>query len=63
VDAFRDKNLPDFMCALEILNADVNQVIESEKGLSLFQKILLTPKYSEFIRTCIENGGDCYEVN
>lgn len=63
MDSFREKNLADFMCALEFLNGDINQPLDGENGLSLFHKILLTPKSSEYIRMCIENGGDCYTVS
>lgn len=63
MDAFREKNLADFMCALEFLNGDINELIEGENGLSLFHKIILTPKSSDYIRMCIENDGDCYTVS
>ncbi|KAG5672162.1 hypothetical protein PVAND_002315 [Polypedilum vanderplanki] len=57
--AFRERNLADFMHALEFLNGNPNQIIE-ENGPSLFQKILTTPNSADYIRLCIENGADCY---
>jgi hypothetical protein len=61
-EAFRERNLADFMHALEFLNADPGQVIE-ENGPSLFQKVLTTPNSADFIRLCIDSGADCYTVS
>ncbi|XP_070490291.1 transient receptor potential cation channel protein painless-like [Chironomus tepperi] len=58
-NAFRDRNLSDFMYTLEFLNANPNH--ESDiAGRTLFQKILTKPNSAEYIRLCIENGAECY---
>lgn len=31
--------------------------------MSIFEKILKTPKSAEFIRACIEHGADLYSVS
>lgn len=60
MEAFRRRDLGDFVYALEFLGADVNQ--PEGTGLTIFQKVLRTPDSADFIRSCISNGADCYKV-
>lgn len=60
MEAFRERDLGDFIYALEFLNADINRADES--GTTIFQTILKTPRSDAFIRSCISNGADCYTV-
>lgn len=61
MDAFRRRDLGDFVYTLEFLGADVNLVEDS--GLTIFQTILKTPNSADFIRSCINNDADCYTVS
>lgn len=60
MEAFRNRDLGDFINALELLSADVNQKDDSK--LSIFHKILSTPQSADYIKICISNGADCYAV-
>lgn len=60
MEAFRERDLGDFIYALEFLNADVNRA--DEAGITIFQTILKTPRSAAFIQSCISNGADCYTV-
>lgn len=61
MEAFRERDLGDFIYALEFLNADVNRADES--GVTIFQTILKTPRSAAFVRSSISNGADCYTVS
>jgi hypothetical protein len=61
ITAFQRKNFDGFKYALEHLRADPN-IIDTQLGKSIFEKILMTPKSSEFISLCIDNGADLYQV-
>lgn len=61
MEAFRNRDLGDFINALELMSADVNQKDDSK--LSIFHKILSTPHSADYIKICISNGADCYAVN
>lgn len=60
MEAFRRGDLGDFVYALEFFNANVNEV--KDAGLTIFQKILLTPNSGDYIKSCINNGADRYGV-
>lgn len=59
-DAFRQRNLGDFIYALEFLNADINQ--QEGSALTVFQNVLKTPQSADYIKSCISNGAECYKV-
>lgn len=61
MEAFQQRDLGDFIIALEFMNADVNHA--SEAGFTVFHDILKTPRSADFIKNCISNGADCYAVS
>ena len=61
MNAFKRRDLSDFIYALEFMGADVSH--EDETGLTIFQDILQTPNSADFIKGCIANGADCYTVS
>lgn len=60
MEAFRNGDLGDFVGALELLRANVNEKDESK--LTIFHKILSSPNSSDYIKVAIGNGADCYSV-
>lgn len=60
--AFEQRNVGKFQEALEVYQADPNYFVKS-KDRTVFEIILSTPKSSNFIKLCIENGADFYMVN
>lgn len=62
ISAFQRRNVEAFKYALEHLRADSN-LIDHRLDMTIFEKILMTPKSSEFISLCIDNGADLYQVN
>lgn len=60
--AFEQRNFGKFQEYLEVYQADPNYFVET-KDRTVFEIILSTPKSSNFIKLCIENGADFYMVN
>lgn len=60
--AFEQRNVGKFQEALEVYQADPNYFVQS-KDRTIFEIILSTPKSSQFIKLCIENGADFYMVS
>lgn len=60
--AFEQRNFGKFQEALEVYQADPNFFVKS-KDRTVFEIILSSPKSSNFIKLCLENGADFYMVN
>lgn len=60
--AFEQRNVGKFQEYLEVYQADPNYLVKT-KDRTVFEIILSTPKSSNFIKLCIENGADFYMVN
>lgn len=60
--AFEQRNVGKFQEALEVYQADPNHFVKT-KDRTVFEIILSTPKSSNFIKLCIDNGADFYMVN
>ncbi|CRL03901.1 CLUMA_CG017022, isoform A [Clunio marinus] len=58
LEAFQKRDLGDFIYILEFSEANVNE--EESSGISLFQKILMTPNSASYIKNSINNGADLY---
>jgi hypothetical protein len=61
LDSLAHRNIADFRYALEVMKCDPN-LLDASSGLSVFQTVLQTPKSSEFIKLCINAGGNFYKV-
>lgn len=60
--AFEQRNIGKFQEALEVYGADPNVLIKTVDK-TVFEIILSTPKSSNFIKLCVDNGADFYMVN
>lgn len=59
--AFEQRNFGKFQEALEVFEADPNRYVKT-KEKTIFEYILETPKSSNYIKLCVENGADFYMV-
>jgi hypothetical protein len=62
MSAFMKKDLEAFRYALDNRRADPN-LVDPKIDMTIFEKVLMTPKSTEFINACIEHGADLYEVS
>jgi len=62
VNALETDSESEFQFALEVLQADPNDSLECFGGLSVFEKVLLTPNKANYIELCIYNGANFYKV-
>ncbi len=60
--AFEQRNVGKFQEALEVYQADPNAFVKT-LDKTVFEYILSTPKSSNYIKLCVENGADFYMVN
>lgn len=61
MSAFMKKDIEAFRNALESRRADPN-LVDPKIDMTIFEKVLMSPKSSEFIKACIEHGADLYQV-
>lgn len=61
LDSINTRNLSDFRYQIQIMKCDPN-LIDVSSGQSVFQTVLQTPNSAEFIKLCIDHGGDFYKV-
>lgn len=62
MSAFMKKDIVAFRYALDNRKADPN-LVDPKIDMTIFEKVLMTPKSAEYINACIEHEADLYEVN
>ncbi|CRL06694.1 CLUMA_CG019590, isoform A [Clunio marinus] len=60
--AFEQRNFGKFQELLQVYLADPNYYIKEEEQ-TIFETILSSPNSENYIKLCIENGGDFYQKN
>lgn len=62
MSAFMRKDIEAFRNVLNQRAADPN-LVDPKLEMTIFEKILKTPKSREFIDACIKHGADLYQVS